>query len=109
MMNKGDDIKMRGRRNEKWRKTRGEGSVNGILQGGGVWKYVRKDEKNVKQLYWVKTVVWKGGGIKYKYLSIRGGKMGGRGGDQNNKSKSKHETVIQRVGTGGTGVVMKRK
>ena len=54
-------------------------------------------------------MVWKGGGIKYKYLSIRGGKMGGRGGDQNNKSKSKHETVIQRVGTGGTGVVMKRK
>ena len=35
MMDKGDDIKMRGRRNEKWIKTRGEGSVNGIFQGGG--------------------------------------------------------------------------
>ena len=90
-------------------KNKGRGFSERDIARGGVWKYVRKDEKNVKQLYWVKTVVWKGGGIKYKYLSIRGGKMGGRGGDQNNKSKSKHETVVQRVGTVGTGVVMKRK
>ena len=57
-------------------------------------------------------MVWKGGRYQIQVSEYKGRENGGRGGDQNNKSKSKHETVIQRVvtgGTSGTGVVVKRK
>ena len=57
-------------------------------------------------------MVWKGGRYQIQVSEYKGKENGGRGGDQNNKSKSKHETVIQRVvtgGTSGTGVVVKRK